>query len=234
MAEAHQGTALITGESSDIGAVYAGRLARRGYDLILVARNRDRLISLADRITNETRRSGEIVDADLNDRAALVGVEAILKQDASITLLLNNAGVGTHTPPLDSDVDAMTRMIDLNVNALICRAMSLHVAMRRHDRHRMSTVGSKVHRCAEAGVFAGQTVVRAEGGGGNDATTGTVRTPARRDAPPRVNAPAPRRCTLYGCCARRQHAIPGLSLQLGSLKAVMTARHRNTDNRAGA
>src|SRR5215469_1228777 len=98
MAQAHQGTALITGASSGLGAVYADRLARRGYDLILVARNRDRLIALADRITNDTRQSVEIVDADLNDRVALAGVEAKLKQDASVTLLVNNAGVGTHTP----------------------------------------------------------------------------------------------------------------------------------------
>jgi len=118
MTQTHQGTALITGASSGIGAVYADRLARRGYDLILVARNRDRLIALADRITNETHQSVEIVDADLNDRAALAGVEAKLKQDASITLLVNNAGVGTHKPLLDSDADAMTRMIDLNVTAL--------------------------------------------------------------------------------------------------------------------
>ncbi|MEX3812599.1 SDR family NAD(P)-dependent oxidoreductase [Paraburkholderia sp. BR13439] len=118
MAQAHQGTALITGASSGLGAVYADRLARRGYDLILVARNRDRLIALADRITNDTRQSVEIVDADLNDRVALAGVEAKLKQDASVTLLVNNAGVGTHTPLLESDIDAMTRMIDLNVIAL--------------------------------------------------------------------------------------------------------------------
>ncbi|RQR59861.1 SDR family NAD(P)-dependent oxidoreductase [Burkholderia sp. Bp9126] len=118
MSQAHRGTALITGASSGIGAIYADRLARRGYDLILVARNRDRLAALAERITNDTRRSVEIVDADLNDRAALAAVEAKLKQDASITLLVNNAGVGTHTPLLDSDVDAMTRLIDLNVTAL--------------------------------------------------------------------------------------------------------------------
>ncbi|MGF6289897.1 SDR family NAD(P)-dependent oxidoreductase [Paraburkholderia youngii] len=118
MAQVHQGTALITGASSGLGAVYADRLARRGYDLILVARNRDRLIALADRITNDTHQSVEIVDTDLNDRAALAGVEAKLKQDASVTLLVNNAGVGTHTPLLESDIDAMTRMIDLNVTAL--------------------------------------------------------------------------------------------------------------------
>jgi uncharacterized protein len=118
MAQAHQGTALITGASSGLGAVYADRLARRGYDLILVARNRNRLIALANRITNETHQSVEIIDADLNDRAALAVVEAKLKHDASITLLINNAGVGTHTPLLESDIDVMTRMIDLNVTAL--------------------------------------------------------------------------------------------------------------------
>ncbi|MDR3097703.1 MAG: SDR family oxidoreductase [Paraburkholderia sp.] len=118
MAQAHRGTALITGASSGIGAVYAERLAQRGYDLILVARNRDRLTALAQRITNETQRSVEIVGADLNDRADLATVEAILKRDASITLLVNNAGVGTHTPLLESDVDAMTRLIGLNVTAL--------------------------------------------------------------------------------------------------------------------
>lgn len=118
MTHAYQGAALITGASSGIGAIYADRLARRGYDLILVARSRERLISLADRITNETNRSVEIVDADLNDRGALAGLEAKMKTDASITLLVNNAGVGTHKPLLDSDVDAMTRMIELNVTAL--------------------------------------------------------------------------------------------------------------------
>jgi uncharacterized protein len=118
MTQTHLGTALVTGASSGIGAVYAERLARRGYDLILVARNRDRLATLAGRITSETHRSVEILDADLNDRRALAAVEAKLKEDASITLLVNNAGIGTHTPLLDSNVDAMTRMIDLNVTAL--------------------------------------------------------------------------------------------------------------------
>jgi short-subunit dehydrogenase len=118
MTEAHKGTALITGASSGIGAIYADRLARRGYDLVLVARNRERLAALSSRITTETRRSVEILDVDLGDKAGLAAVEAKLKQDASITLLVNNAGVGTHTPLVDSDVDAMQRMIDLNVSAL--------------------------------------------------------------------------------------------------------------------
>ncbi|MGQ7903814.1 SDR family NAD(P)-dependent oxidoreductase [Burkholderia sp. BC1] len=118
MSQVHRGTAVVTGASSGIGAIYADRLARRGYDLILVARSRTRLDAVAQRITSDTRRSVEVIEADLNDRAALAAVEAKLKQDASITLLVNNAGIGTHTPLLESDVDAMTRMIDLNVTAL--------------------------------------------------------------------------------------------------------------------
>jgi short-subunit dehydrogenase len=115
---AHQGTALITGASAGIGAVYAERLAKRGCDLILVARSRDRLVSLAERITNRTHRGVEIIDVDLNEPTSLATVEAKLKEDASIALLVNSAGIGTHTPLLDSDVDAMTRMIALNVTAL--------------------------------------------------------------------------------------------------------------------
>jgi short-subunit dehydrogenase len=108
---------LITGASSGIGAVYADRLARRGYNLILVARNRDRLNALARRIADETGRIVEVLDADLNERTSLARVEAKLREDASITLLVNNAGIGTHTALLDSDVEQMTRMIELNVTA---------------------------------------------------------------------------------------------------------------------
>ncbi|WP_144630546.1 SDR family NAD(P)-dependent oxidoreductase [Bordetella genomosp. 13] len=111
------GTALITGASSGIGALYAQRLAQRGYDLILVARSRDRLNALANDITTRTGRSIEVFPADLADAASLATVEDKLRHDASVTLLLNNAGIGTHTPLLDSDVRQMTRMIALNVTA---------------------------------------------------------------------------------------------------------------------
>lgn len=115
----HLGTAVITGASSGIGAVYADRLARRGYDLILVARNRDRLNALAKRIADQTGRNVDVLVADLGDRADLPRVEATLRDDARITLLVNNAGVGTHSPLLESDVEAMTALIELNVTALM-------------------------------------------------------------------------------------------------------------------
>ena len=96
--EQSKGTALITGASSGIGAVYAERLARRGYDLILVARNRDRLNSLASRLTTEAGREVEVVQADLTNKAEISRVENMLRTDARITLLVNNAGVGAIAP----------------------------------------------------------------------------------------------------------------------------------------
>ena len=118
MTQTYQGTALITGASSGIGALYAEQLAHKGYDLILVARDRARLDVLAARITTATRRTVEVLAVDLADRAQRAIVEAKLRDDASITLLVNNAGVGTHTPLLDSDVERMEQMIALNVTAL--------------------------------------------------------------------------------------------------------------------
>lgn len=113
-----KGTALITGASAGIGAVYADRLARRGYDLILVARNADRLNALASRLTAETGRSVSTLAADLNDRRALSKIEEVLRDDQSITMLVNNAGVGSVASVLDSNVDEMEAMIDLNITAL--------------------------------------------------------------------------------------------------------------------
>jgi short-subunit dehydrogenase len=118
MSTQSKGTALITGASSGIGAVYADRLAHRGYDLILVARNRAKLDALASRLTNETGRSVEVLPADLNARNDLARVEEILKKDASVTLLVNNAGFGSITPLLNSDLNKMDEMISLNISAL--------------------------------------------------------------------------------------------------------------------
>ena len=114
----HLGTALITGASSGIGAVYADRLARRGYDLILVARNQDRLQQLATRLHEQTGRAVKTVAADLNATGDLAKIEALLRDDASISLLVNNAGVGATAPLLQADIGKMDEMINLNVNVL--------------------------------------------------------------------------------------------------------------------
>ncbi|WP_395698615.1 SDR family NAD(P)-dependent oxidoreductase [Methylocella sp.] len=118
MSTSSKGTALITGASAGIGAIYADRLAKRGYDLILVARNENRLNELATRLQNDTGRSVKTVVADLADKQDLRKVEKLLREDASITMLVNNAGVGSVASILKADVDEMEQMIDLNITAL--------------------------------------------------------------------------------------------------------------------
>jgi short-subunit dehydrogenase len=113
-----KGSALITGASAGIGAVYADRLAKRGYDLILVARDRSRLAALARRLENKTGRSVDTIAADLNAKADLTRIETTLRTHPHVTLLVNNAGVGAAAPLLDSDVEKMDEMIRLNVGAL--------------------------------------------------------------------------------------------------------------------
>lgn len=118
MTNERKGTALITGASSGIGAVYADRLARRGYDLILVARNREKLERLAARIEWETEAMVGVLAADLSDPVDLRRVEDAFGLDSSITMLVNNAGMGLYAPTLDSDLQKMQEMITLNVTAL--------------------------------------------------------------------------------------------------------------------
>lgn len=116
--EQNTGIALVTGASGGIGAIYAERLARRGYDLILVARNAARLDEVAARIKAATGRAVKTAPADLNDPADLRRIEALLREDAGISVLVNNAGFGAATPLLDSDVARMEEMIAINVTAL--------------------------------------------------------------------------------------------------------------------
>ncbi len=114
-----KGTALITGASTGIGAIYADRLAARGYDLILVARNKDKLQALAAQIADKIGRTMEVLAADLGDAADLARVEKVLREDASVTALVNNAGIGTHTTLLESNVEKMATIVQLNVTALM-------------------------------------------------------------------------------------------------------------------
>ncbi len=118
MTASSKGTALITGASSGIGAVYADRLAKQGYDLILVARSEDKLKTLATQLQEETGCSVQAVKADLTDKKDLANIEFVLKTDASISMLVNNAGIGSVASVIDSDVDEMEAMIALNITAL--------------------------------------------------------------------------------------------------------------------
>jgi len=113
-----KGIAVITGASAGIGAIYADRLARRGYDLLLVARDQQRMTELASKLVSETGGKVDILRADLTDSNDLANVERILREDSRVTLLVNNAGVGATAPLLGSKVADMSRMIALNVEAL--------------------------------------------------------------------------------------------------------------------
>ena len=112
-----KGTVLITGASSGIGAIYAARFAARGHDLILVARNKDRLAALADKLTTQHGGKVRMLVADLTDRAGLSQVENVLKTDASITHLINNAGFGSAAPLASASVEEMEKMVAINVTA---------------------------------------------------------------------------------------------------------------------
>jgi len=113
-----KGTALVTGASRGIGAVYADRLAKRGYDLILVGRSEAQLKALSARLTKETGRSVIPLRADLSDKADLAKVEGTLRDSRAITMLVNNAGIASITPLLNTEVDKTSEMIALNVTAL--------------------------------------------------------------------------------------------------------------------
>jgi short-subunit dehydrogenase len=113
------GTALVTGASAGIGAAYADRLARRGYDLILVARSQAKLEALAERLRRETGVTARVLKADLTLPNDVRRVESVLAADPAITLLVNNAGVAGPSGFANANVDAAEAMIDLNVRALV-------------------------------------------------------------------------------------------------------------------
>jgi uncharacterized protein len=114
----HLPTVLVTGASSGIGAVYADRFARRGHDLVLVARDEARLQALAERLARETGVAIAVLRADLTDPAHLEIVEARLRDDARIGVLVNNAGAALFGGFADQSPDAAARLISLNVTAV--------------------------------------------------------------------------------------------------------------------
>ncbi len=110
--------AVVTGASSGIGAVYANRLAKRGYDLVLVARRIDRLHHLAETLSAAHGIKAHPVEADLTEEAGLARIEELLRSNEKITLLVNNAGNGKLSSTAEmSDVDTAAT-IALNVVAL--------------------------------------------------------------------------------------------------------------------
>ena len=109
--------AVITGASSGIGAMFARKLAARGYDLLLVARREDRLRSLAVELAETYRVSGAVLAADLTDDAGRERVAERIRSASNLGLLVNNAGFGTLGFFADVDVASQLQMHRLHVLA---------------------------------------------------------------------------------------------------------------------
>jgi len=152
-----KGTAVVTGASAGIGATYAHRLARRGYDLIIVARNHEKLGALARQIGDETGRQVTVLQADLSRHEDLERVEALLRSDTTVTMLVNNAGFGTFAPLLQSDPQKMVDMIDLNVTALTRLTYAAVPGMVERGRGSIINISSIVSLSPETlnGVYGG-------------------------------------------------------------------------------
>lgn len=111
-------TALITGASSGIGLAFARRLAADGHDLVLVARDRQRLDSLGQELSAARGIATEVLPADLSDREQIDLVAARLSDtSAPVGILVNNAGFGVRNGFVGADLDAEQAMLDVMVTA---------------------------------------------------------------------------------------------------------------------
>lgn len=143
---------LITGASTGIGAVYADRFAKRGHDLILVARDVARMESLAERLRRETGVAMDIIKADLTQAADLAVVEARLRNDARIGVLINNAGIAGAGGFLDQNGDDVAQIINLNTVALTRLASAVTSNFVQAGRGAIINIGSVVGLAPEFGM----------------------------------------------------------------------------------
>jgi short-subunit dehydrogenase len=135
-------TALVTGASSGIGATYADRLARRGHDLILVARDAARLEALAARLRAETGRRIEVLPADLTRAEDRQRIETRLRDDAAIGMLVNNAGMAVSGPVGAADPATLDAMVQLNVVAASGLAVAAAQAFGARGRGTLINIAS--------------------------------------------------------------------------------------------
>ena len=139
-----QGTALVTGASSGIGAVYAWRLAARGFDLLLVARDLQRLEEAASKLRDEYGVQVEVLKADLTQKDDVLKLEQRLRSDSSISLLLNNAGVAADGLLANADMNQLEQLIQLNVTAVTRLASAAAASFAKAGRGTIINIASVV------------------------------------------------------------------------------------------
>ncbi|MBR8181889.1 SDR family NAD(P)-dependent oxidoreductase [Burkholderia ambifaria] len=145
-------TVLITGASSGIGATYAERFARRGHDLVLVARDKARLDALAARLREESGVAVEVLQADLTQSADLSALEARLRDDDRIGILINNAGVAQSGGFLQQTPESIERLITLNTTALTRLAAAVAPRFAQSGNGSIVNIGSVVGFAPEFGM----------------------------------------------------------------------------------
>lgn len=143
---------LITGASSGIGAVYADRFARRGHDLVLVARDDRRMETLASALRAETGVSIEVVKADLTQTLDLEAVSHRLREDNRIGVLINNAGAGLSGQFADQSNAAQQNLIALNVSAVVALAHAVAPRFAQAGSGAIVNIGSVVGLAPEFGM----------------------------------------------------------------------------------
>lgn len=139
-----QGTALVTGASSGIGAIYAERLAARGFDLLLVARDEQRLEAAASKLRAEHGVQVEVLKADLTQKDEVLKLEQRLRSDSSISLLLNNAGVAADGLLANADMEQLERLIQLNVTTVTRLASAAAASFAKAGRGTIINIASVV------------------------------------------------------------------------------------------
>ncbi len=142
---------LITGASSGIGATYADRFAKRGHDLVLVARNRERMEALAERLRRENGVHVDILRADLTDARDLAQVEARLREDTRIGILVNNAGMSAAGGFVDQNEDDVVGTVNLNAMALLRLAHAVAPRFVKAGQGSIINIGSVVGLIPESG-----------------------------------------------------------------------------------
>lgn len=148
---AHAPTVLITGASTGIGATYAQRFAQRGHDLVLVARDKARMDTLATRLRGEHSVAVDVQQADLTNPSDLAAVEARLREDSRIGILINNAGVPQAGGFLQQSANSIERLVALNTTALTRLAAAVAPRFAEAGSGAIVNIGSVVGLAPEFG-----------------------------------------------------------------------------------